>query len=156
MKRITGFTFIELILVVAITGLIISIVLPTLSKFKEEQSLKNTVSAVVAILNQARSDTLSSLSSTNYGVYFDTSKAVYFVGPTYTAGTSTNQVFLFSDVTSVPVSGGLIFNGGGSIVVFNRLTGDTSNYGTIRIQLVSNSSIYKTITVGKTGFVSYQ
>lgn len=154
--RTKGFTFIELVIVVAVMGLIVAIVIPTLSKFKEQQSLKNTVDDVVSLLNQARSDTLSSLAGTNYSVYFESNKATYFVGSSFVAGTPTNKVALFSDVADVPVQDGLTLNGGGSIVTFDRLTGATSQYGTIKIQLVADPTIYKVITVSKTGFISYQ
>jgi prepilin-type N-terminal cleavage/methylation domain-containing protein len=155
-KYIKGFTLVELMVVIGVIGLMVAITIPTLSKFKEQQSLRNTVDDVVSLLNQARSDTLSSLSSTNYSVYFQSDRATYFVGSSYTAGLSTNKVALFSDVADVPVVDGLTLAGGGSIVTFNRLTGDTSQYGTIKIQLVSDSNVFKVINVGKTGFIGYQ
>lgn len=156
MKYNKGFTFIELVIIVAMIGILVAIIIPTLSKFKDQQSLKNTTDDVVSLLNQARSDTLGSLGSTNYSVYFESNKATYFVGSTYSSSATTNKVVNFSDVADVPVVDGLSLAGGGNIVTFNRLTGDTANYGTIKIQLVSDSSVFRTITVSKTGFVSYQ
>lgn len=146
-----GITIIEILIIIAIIGIISSIVLLNLSKFRQEQSLKNTTSDVVSLLNKARQNTLSSLNSTNYSVHFETDRAVLFSGLIYSPSNSTNEPIIFSSGVIIPSNG--INIGGGSEVTFERLTGDTIG-GTIILQLTSDSAAQKTININKVGIIS--
>lgn len=148
----SGLTVIELFIIIVIMIVISSIVFSSLSNFSDDQAIRNTASDITSILNKARQDTLSSLNSTNYGVHFETDKAVYFVGSLYSSSSSTNKITLFNQDVVIPSVGGLNI-GGGSEVVFERLTGDTIG-GTIKIQLLSDGSKQKIITISKTGSIS--
>lgn len=148
----SGVTFIEVVIVITIILIVSSIVVMGLSKFRNEQALKNTTVDIVSILNKARQNTLSSINSTNYGVHFDTDKMVLFTGPAYFIGVATNEPSVFSTAVSIPTVGGLNI-GGGSDVVFERLTGETVG-GTIHIELISDPTKQKTITIDKTGLIS--
>lgn len=147
-----GFTLIEILIVIAILGIISSIVLLNLSQFRNEQLLKNTTLDVVSLLSKARQDTLSSVNSTNYGVHFDSNQAVLFTGSVYSSNNVTNEPVVFSSKVNISIPSGLNI-GGGSDVIFERLTGETIG-GTIKLQLTSDATRQKIITVGKTGSVS--
>lgn len=147
-----GMTLIEIMVILIIIIIISTLVLSNLSNFRDAQSLRNTTVDVVSILNKARQNTLSSVNSTNYGVHFDSSKAVLFSGTTYSSSNASNEIVLFNPSIIIPASGGLNI-GGGSDVIFERLTGDTLG-GTIKLQLVSDSSKQKTITINKTGVIN--
>ncbi len=149
-----GFSLIELLVVIAIIGILSAVMIPTLASFRGQQALKNTTEDLMSLLNVARSDTVGSLNSTNYSVYVDSTSATYFVGSVYTSNAPTNKKIVFNNAVIIPVSGGLNLNGGGNIVSFSRLSGDTSNYGTIILQLSSDANRSKTITINKTGTVS--
>ena len=148
-----GISVIEILIVIAVIGILVAIVVPNLTRFRNEQSLKNISADIVSLLNEARNNTISSVNSSQYGVYFESGRAVLFVGSTFTEPNSTNKELSFSSAVTIQSSGGISLNGGGSTVVFSRISGDTSNYGTITIQLVSDSSRQKIITIGKTGLV---
>lgn len=147
-----GITIIEILIVIAIIGIISSVVLLSLSSFRNEQALKNTTIDIVSILNKARQKTLSSVNSNNYSVHFESDRAVLFTGETYSAVDSTNEVIPFSQAVSIPISGGLNI-GGSSNVTFERLTGDTIG-GTIIVRLISDVTQQKIITINKTGVIS--
>lgn len=149
-----GMTLLELLIVIAIIIVLSVIVTPSLSKFKAERSLVNTAEDIVSVLNKARNDTIGSLGGNQYGVHLDTNKFTYFIAPTYINGTSTNIVTTLDDSITIPSSGGINLNGGGSDIIFTRITGDTSNYGTIVLQLSSDATRQKTITINKTGVIS--
>lgn len=149
-----GFTVLELLIVLGIIGLLVRIIIPGLASFRNNQILKNNTQDIVSLLNQARSDTLSSLNSTNYGVHIETSRVVYFVGSNFTEPNSSNVVYTLDSNLQIPSSGGINLNGGGANVVFDRLTGDTNNYGTIVIRLSSDATKQRTITINKTGILS--
>lgn len=147
-----GITLIEITIIIFIISIITVIVFTNLSGFRNDQALRNTTSEIVSLLNKAKQNTLSSVNSTNYGVHFESNKMVLFTGSNYSSSASDNEVVIFNNVVSIPSVGGLNI-GGGSDVIFERLTGDTIG-GTIKIQLNSNSNIYKTITITKTGSIS--
>jgi prepilin-type N-terminal cleavage/methylation domain-containing protein len=149
-----GFTMIELLIVISILAVLSALIFPSLSKFRNDRILQNTTADIISLINKARSDTISSLNSTNYGVHLSTNSATYFVGSTYTNGVGSNVVVTFDATVNVPSTGGYSLNGGGGDIIFTRLTGDTTNYGTIILQLVSDTTKQKTITVTQTGSVS--
>jgi type II secretory pathway pseudopilin PulG len=149
-----GLTLIGMVLVVVIMLILAAVAMTSLSKFRNEQDIKNTVEDVVTLLNTARNNTLSSLNATNYGVHFENTRAVLFTGNTFVNSDPNNVVSTLPTSVEIPVSGGINLSGGGSDIVFTRLTGDTSNYGTIVIRLTSTTSRTTTVTISKTGIVS--
>jgi prepilin-type N-terminal cleavage/methylation domain-containing protein len=153
MKYKSGFSFLEMIIVIAIIGILLAIVAPSFSNFRNRQVVRNTTEDIVALLNKARTNTLLSKNSTYYSVHLSTTSATLFTGGTYDASSSSNEVITFDTLVTVP-SASVSLNGGGSDVTFDRLTGDTSQYGTIQIKLVSDSNVKKTITINKLGIIS--
>jgi len=147
-----GISLIEILVVVSIIAIIVAIVVPNFSKFHNQQALRNTTEDVISLLNEARNNTISSKDSNTYGVHFETGKATLFAGTTYAVNASNTQI-IFDKAASIPVSGGIILNGGGSDVVFDRLTGSTSEYGTIVVRLISDASSQKTINISKLGVI---
>lgn len=145
-----GISFIEIMVVISILGIIITIVTPSLSSFRNQQTLNNTTDDIVSVLNLARNQTLSSQNSNYYSVHFTSGSATLFTGGTYSSGNSTNYVVSFSDLVNTET----ILSDRGSDVSFTRLTGEATNYGNIVVQLVSNSANQKTITINKIGTIS--
>ena len=47
-------------------------------------------------------------------------------------------------------------NGGGAGIVFQKLTGKTSSYGSLRVRLKSDNNKYKIISVKSTGIANIQ
>jgi type II secretory pathway pseudopilin PulG len=156
-KNNKGVSIVEILIVISIIIAIGAIVALNLSKFRDEQALKNTTVDIVTLLNKARQNTLSSLNSNNYSVHFESDKAVLFSGTTYSSSSSDNDPIIFSSAVTIPATGGINISGGGSDINFKRLTGDVINgtiSSTIIIELVSNPSRQKTITINKTGIIS--
>ncbi len=149
-----GINLIEILIVISIIGVLSSVVILNLSKFRAEQSLQNTDVDIVSLLNEARTNTISSQNSTTYGVHFESNRIVLFMGATFTEPNATNKQINLDSSVSIPASGGISLNGGGSDVIFTRISGDTTNYGTIIVRLVSDVTRQKTITINKTGIVS--
>ena len=149
-----GISIIEILIVISIIGILAAVIIPSLSKFRNEQALRNTTADIVSLLNKARNNTISSLSSSNYSVHFETTRFVYFTGSVFNNGAGTNSAFTLSTSVTIPASGGISLNGGGADVIFTRLTGETANYGTIIVRLASDDTKQKTITISKTGSVS--
>lgn len=149
-----GISLLEIIIVIAIVSILSAIIIPNMSKFKSEQTLKNTTVDIVSLLNKAKLDANSFLDSSIYSVYFESDKAVYFKGATYSSSNPTNEIVLLNSSVTIPVSGGISLNGGGSTITFPRFTEDVIGYGTIKIRKTDDPTKERTITVSKLGTIS--
>ncbi len=144
-----GFTLIEILIVIAILAVLVTIIVSTFSLFNKNEAIKKDTETVVEVLQQARSQTLSSKNGSQYGVHFGTSKITLFTGATYSAGASTNSdTTLASTDTIVTVT----LTGGGNDIVFTRLTGETAQNGTVVVSSPTSSRT-KTVTIYKTGVI---
>jgi len=144
-----GLTLVEVLVVIGVMALIVGIVFGSFNSFRGTKSVSIDAETVVEILRQARNETLSSKNAGAYGVKFATSTMTIFLAPTYVAGTATNRDFTLSSPKTVLT---LSLTGGGSTIVFNKLTGETSQNGTIAVSS-SVASSTKTVTIYKTGLV---
>jgi Tfp pilus assembly protein FimT len=147
-----GMSAVELLVVVGVLIIISTIVFPKLSKFHKQQALDNTAEDVVSLLNEARNNTISSKNSTTYGIHFMTDRAILFDGASYVESPN-NKSIIFDEYVSIDDDNGIALNGGGDDILFTRLTGDTEDYGTITIELVSDATRQKVVTVNKIGII---
>ncbi len=146
-----GITVIELLVVVAILGIVVLVVLPQFSRIKENQVLKSAVGDVISILDKARSQTLASLNSSEYGVRFESGRVIIFKGQTFTSGAAGNETISIispASISNVTLGGA---SGVSGEMYFNRLSGSPSKNGTVTISV---SSISKIITISATGVAS--
>ena len=151
-KRNRGVSLIEILIVVSIIVAIAAITVPGLAKFHNQQVLRNTTEDVISILNEARNDTISSKNSLTYGVHFETNKITLFTGTSYSVNSS-NKIINIDSSAIIPSSGGINLNGGGSDIVFQRITGDTTDYGTIVIRQSGDVSQQKVVSINKIGII---
>lgn len=145
-----GISLLEILLVLGIIVLLVIVIVPNLSRFHKQQVLKNTTEDVISLINEARNNTISSLNSSSYGIRFFEDKVEMFAGLTYTSPIKEIQ---FDDAVLIP-NNGINLSGGGDDIVFERITGNTNQYGTILIQLESDSERQNIISVNKLGIVS--
>ncbi|MFA5933885.1 MAG: prepilin-type N-terminal cleavage/methylation domain-containing protein [Candidatus Paceibacterota bacterium] len=146
-----GFTLIETMIVLAIIAILAGIIISSLSSFRNGQVLKNTAGEVLSILAKARSQTLSSNNSSQYGVHVLSDSITFFTGASYVFGAAGNQVTTLDPLATIS---SVTLAGGGSDIIFDRLTGATSQSGTLVISLVSDSAKNITITIPATGIIS--
>ena len=146
-----GITIIELLVVLAVLGIIISVVLPQFSKIRENQVLKSGVQDILSSLNKARSQTLASLNSLNYGVHFEADKIVIFKGTGFTPDTVGDEIIdIITPANISNVTLNLVSDISGEMY-FNRLSGSPSKTGTVTISTTNYSKI---ITISATGTAS--
>ncbi len=153
-----GVSIFELLVVIAIIGILTAFSVQPIRRFEDRQALSNAQDALGSFIIDARTRTLSSLNNDRYGLHFSSSptaqssQVVMFKGTTYTAGASTNVVLPLADNAKIT---GVSLQGGGTDLVFNRLTGGTDQYGTVTLQVTPASVIYTTtITVSKAGSIA--
>lgn len=143
----------EVLVIIAVIGILISVALPQFSKIKENQVLKNGVSDILSSIDKARSQTLASLNSSPYGVHFQSDRVIIFTGTTFSAGASGNETISIvtpASITNVAIGG---VSGTTGTMYFNRLSGSPSP-STVNTITISTSNFSKIITISATGVAS--
>lgn len=143
-----GMTVVELLVVITVLGIIFSITIPQFSKMRENQVLKSGVQDTLSSVNKARSQTLASLDSSEYGVHFQADKVIIFKGTDFSTRDTVKDETINITTPAVIFSGTLTLP---ADIYFNRLSGSPSASGTI---IISTNSYSKTITISATGATS--
>jgi len=146
-----GITVAEILIVVAVIGILALVTLPQFSKIKENQVIKNTIGDVISALHNAQSQSLASVNSSEYGVRFQADRIIIFTGKIFSSGAGDNKTINIISPASISnvTLGGVSASSGD--LYFERLSGIPSKTGTITI---STSSVSKIITISATGTVS--
>jgi Tfp pilus assembly protein FimT len=155
MKHTTGISLIEVIIGISIISVVLVISMPSFIRFRNRQALQVTTQNIVSLLDEARAKTLSSLNGTYYSVQFESDHAVLYRGDAFVPSNPENEVSLFDDRVSLASASPALADAG-SVIHFARLTGDTEQYGTITVQLLSNPDEHQVITVTALGAVHVQ
>lgn len=146
-----GFTILEIIIVISILGVIFSMILPSLTSFRQKSILNTEAQGMTTLINKARLSSMSSKNDQQYGIHFEAGKIVLFEGTTYTAGAGTNEEHLFDTVlTLAPIT----INGGGAETVFQKITGGTNQNSTTTLKVIVNNSASTTIIILPSGIAT--
>ena len=146
--RMKGFTLVEILIVLAIAVILFTIILTGFANLRESSDLTLAVDEAISFLQEARAKTLSSEGASVYGVHFETSQFVLFVGDMYDPSVSSNKIRALPSTIEISI---IDLEGVGDDALFKRLTGETDNDGTIKFRQTSNPSTLKTIEVLPTG-----
>lgn len=146
-----GFTVLEALIAVAIIALLSAVVLGSFSGYRNEQALRHETDNVMTLLARARSQSLASIDSSSYGVHIEDDRVVLFKGGSYDAEDGENEIMMLNAAVTIS---DISLSGGAEAVSFDRRTGDASASGTITLELASDASKQKTITITATGGVS--
>lgn len=147
-----GITALELLMTVAIMAILAAIIVSPFAQFRNSKVLDTAGENALSILTKARGNTLSSKNSYQYGVHFESSQMVLFRGATYSSSDPNNEAVILDnalEISSIYLAGGV-----SDAVLFDRLTGKTSQDGTVVIWVKSDTSKTRTITINATGVVS--
>ena len=150
MYKKNGMSLIEILLSIAIIVVILFVVINLFSNYNKKQVLDNSVEKVSSLLKEARSLTISSKDDNSYGVHFEQDVVVLFKGTTYISDDPNNKI---NQIDKKAFISEINLNGGGDNVIFQRLTGKTDYYGTIKISLTSDVLNFKTVSIYQTGVV---
>ncbi len=144
-----GVTLMELVVVVAVLGVVSVLFYSALSEFRANAGVDAGANLVIGVLRDARARTLSGKANTQYGVHFETARTVLFEGGSYDAVAPTNEAFM------LPM-GAQISNinfGGPTDIIFTRLTGFSSASGTIVVSALRDSAQKKTVSINSVGII---
>lgn len=146
-----GISLLEILVAISIITLMSALVYVPFNDFRAQKTLDASVEKILAAFSQAHLDTISSKNNYQYGVHIAAGEVVYFVGPTYATGTATNLVFTLHPAIEIF---DISLNGGGSDVLYQRLSGATNQNGTFQLRPKGRLNMVATITVNKTGATS--
>lgn len=150
MLQKSGFTLIEFLVTITILVLATGLVLPSFNFFRKQSSLDGAAQEITSALRLAQNQTTASENSSSFGIYFETNKFTVFKGGTFSPSSPDNKVHLLSPSLTISE----IDLGGTNFVVFDRLTGDTANYGSVKIEQVNDNTKNKTVFIDASGIVS--
>ena len=144
----SGFTIIEIVVSIAIIGIIAAISTVGLRNWQESAARKVAAQDVYQKLRTAREKTLGSDGDTVYGVRIESTSVTLFSGYAYMAGAPGNIVYDFE--SGVTATSSLR----GRNIVFERLTGRPSATGTVYVRSRDGNATNTVILYGS-GLVDY-
>lgn len=148
MKKERGFTLIELLISIAVLGLVSSVVILGYSTMSKGLDLKTATFKILDVLNLAHTRTIASLATSSYGVHFESTQYVLFKGAAYDVADPNNIFYPLPPTLQIA---NITLAGAGVDVVFDRLTGKTSQNGSLVVQLIADTTRSKTITILSSG-----
>ena len=153
-KNNSGFTLIESLIVLGIFMLIAVIAIPAYRNFQKQADLINTTEAIINILRLTQSKTLTSEQASQWGVHFSSSEYTLFKGADYALRNSSfDKNYTVPNLVEIHE---ISLEGSGSDVVFERITGQTNQFGSISLRLKSNVLETKTIVIELSGQIFSQ
>jgi prepilin-type N-terminal cleavage/methylation domain-containing protein len=145
----TGFTLLEIIIVIALSAVLSTIGIASLRSFQRYAEIDAAANQIVAVLREARDRAVADSTSTGYGVHFESGRYVRFTGSVYSATSTVNIVY------SLPPALELysINLGGDSDVIFSPLNGAPDAAGSASIRVIEDQSQSRVIQVFSTGAI---
>lgn len=151
-KRIfqKGISIIEILITIAILGILTGISVSIFSSLANSQSLEKEAEIVASYINKARNNAINSLEFSTHGVSFASSTVSVFYGsnPNTTPTTTTYSLSTRQKIWYVSLTNGQ------SYLYFNKLTGKPNTSGTLQVRDGNGNA--RTITIYATGLVEVQ
>ena len=149
--RNKGFTIIEIMIVVGIITILAGLSVPLSNSFLSRNELNSEALKITDALRSARAQAMFASEDSVWGVHFTSSSYIIFKGLTYNPADAYNNTFNLPGILTI---GEITINGGGSDIIFDRIAGTTSTFGTTTIQ--NDASGSRTITVNRGGTINLQ
>lgn len=141
---VLGFTLVEILFVLAILTILVAMIVPSFSKVGGSEALDTTTVTIISILNDAKSQAVSSKDASDYGVRILDNKLISFKN---NYGNENKEISI-SNLVSLGTTTGI-----GTDVIFNNVSGETNASGTITITVKNELSKNNTIRVYSTGVI---
>lgn len=149
----SGFSLIEILVVMAVLAGLSTIALQSLRSMNANTALETDSLRVLSELEHARSRTLASEDDSQYGLRFENSRIILFKGATYNELSPDNIVTQLNRLIRIAST---TLAGGGSNIIFDRITGKTAQNGSVRLSLIADDTASSTIRIDETGVADIQ
>jgi prepilin-type N-terminal cleavage/methylation domain-containing protein len=153
-----GFTVIEIVIVIALIGIVTAVSAPFLSDALTRKDLDSYAAEAMDGLREAQSSVMSGRNNARFGVHFEAAKFVFFQGAAYNPVDTDNVIHALAGdatITSVTLSPGgacVVATGSGNCDVhYINHRGTPTESGTI--VFTGDGGQLKTVTVGAAGML---
>lgn len=148
-----GLTLIEILVALAILMLLLGITFMNLSGSNLETEVSNAAEDLSGVLREAQSQSMAVVNGKAHGVHFDQNEqtAILFEGEQFLPNHPLNRRLSLSSQVQYSL---IELTGGGDNIIFEKLTGNTNQYGRIRFASTKNPSIDAQITISPQGKIS--
>jgi type II secretory pathway pseudopilin PulG len=154
----SGFTLVELLVIISLVIAISVVVLPNLLGNRNVRDLTNTASQIAALLRQAQNDSMVQTGGMSWGVHFQNATTT---APFYALFSSTSSAYSASGTTgyyrlpnTVVYLTSTIPAGTSVDIVFSQISGLSSVSTSIGLYLLNQPSSMKIISIASSGAVS--
>ncbi len=145
-----GFTILEMIIAIGLIGIAVAIVSLSFSKINSNKALEASASLSASVITEARSKTLAGENAAQHGVYVGDDGLVSFRGATYNPLDMTNSSTTLNSLIGIR---NINLAGGGRSIVFQKLTGVTTQSGSFEVYLKSDPTQFKLVSINQLGIV---
>lgn len=138
LRKVTtfGFTFVEVILVIGILGIIVGLAIPLYQSFQISSQLDDLTQEVVQTLRRAQQKAMASEDFSDFGVHFESQRFVLFKGNSYNPADPLNEVVNLPSVLSISPATDIVFSAlKGTVAISTLLTIQTRNNETSTINI---------------------
>lgn len=148
-NRCQGFTLLEIIISVGVLTLISGLALVSFINSRNVREVATSGQDVISVLRLAQSKSIGGEDNSAWGIHLEQGQAVLFRGTSYIGATFTQSFPLSARLEIANIA--LI--GGGSDVVFKRITGRTDNSGSFEVRVRSATTISFSVSIDGSGKV---
>lgn len=151
-KKTKGFTLIELIVVIALVGVVSTIIFTSFNALNQRQALDKEVDYIKTLIQKTRLASLNSKNGAMFRVEFASNQLTVAE-----SGTTTVTVYPYSSNISLTTNGLTAVTGGAATttIFFSKISGLAGARGVLTYSLMSGGSatITRTITINALGTV---
>ena len=145
----SGFTIIELVIVIAIAVVIAGLLLGTFVQYARYQNYQQSVSEIALAVSQVQAAARVATLDQDHGVAFTANSIVQFTGSNYDAFDTTNVSRTFTNVQIIPS-----LTDGASELRLQKVTGFPNATGTVLVVGTAYPAT-TTFSVSATGVIQY-
>lgn len=146
-----GFSAIELLIAIGIVTLLGALILVSALGFRARRDVSIVAQEIVTTLRRAHARTMAAEGGGQFGVHFEATKYVLFSGATYDPAAPSNEGKMLPGNLEISL---ISLAGGGSDVVFSKVSGRTSAAGTIEIRSKSKADEASVVRVDASGLAA--
>ncbi len=144
-----GFSLIEIIIAVAILAMIVVAASVSFRNSRNVNTLTTAGNNVLSVIRVAQSKTLAGENDSEWGIHIETDKITLFRGSVFAGSPYTEATLLPTNIEIANIS----LAGGGTDIIFTRITGATAETGSFDIRVKDDTSIVFPVTIEASGKV---
>ncbi len=142
-KMKKGFSLLEMILSLALVGLVLAISLPLSQSYQNQNNFREVKDQLVSMIRKAQLFSQGSIEDSGWGVYISSTAATLFKGSSFAL-----RDFSYDEVYDLPMTVGL---SGTQQFVFNKISGELSSSSSLTLISLTNET--STININQKGIV---